>query len=135
MGISKLSQKFELHCCHLTCHHQRPSLHTSSFSATPSHSHADTSCSSSHPQLHAPLSEFNPSLPLLDPLPASSLLIQQGMQLLKHLILPLTVFFKFWISLLKLLTKVVTRILKMPSKGMQLRLLSPLITKLMASEM
>ncbi|KAF8502333.1 hypothetical protein F5888DRAFT_1800813 [Russula emetica] len=36
-----------------------------------SHSRADASSSSSdHPQLHAPSSEFNPSLPLLDPPPA-----------------------------------------------------------------
>src|SRR5882757_2726964 len=41
--------------------------------SSPSHSRADASSSSSdHPQLHAP--SFNPSLPLLDPPPASNLL-------------------------------------------------------------
>ena len=48
--------------------------HTDNSSST-SHSRADASSSSSdYPQLHAPSCEFNPSLPLLDPSPASNLL-------------------------------------------------------------
>src|SRR5258707_12384369 len=60
----------------------------------------------------------------------------QKMHLLKHLVSSSTIF--FWIFILghiKLLIKVMTRILKVLSKGMQLRLATMLFMKLMTSEM
>src|SRR5258708_12506054 len=58
------------------------------------------------------------------------------MHLLEHLVFSLTIF--FWILILrniKLLIKVIMRILKVLSKGMQLRLVTTLFTKLMTSGM
>src|SRR5258707_6686389 len=58
------------------------------------------------------------------------------MHLLKHLVSSSTIF--FWIFILghiKLLIKVMTRILKVLLKGMQLRLATTLFTKLMTSGM
>src|SRR5258708_14739172 len=60
----------------------------------------------------------------------------QKMHLLKRLVSSSTIF--FWIFILrhiKLLIKVMTRILKVLSKGMQLRLVTMLFTKLMTSGM
>ena len=60
---------------------------------------------------------------------------RQGMNMVKHLVTSLTTFFYLRLGHIELLIKVMMRVLKMLSKGMQLELLTPLIMKLMDSGM